>query len=61
DAYRIVQNVAMKCWREKRSFENLLRNDSEVSKYLSDKDYKEIFNYEKSKRYVDFIFKRTGL
>lgn len=61
DAYRIVQNVAMKCWREKRSFELLLRNDSEVSKYLSDKDYKEIFNYEKSKRYVDFIFKRTGL
>ncbi|HCN36964.1 MAG TPA: adenylosuccinate lyase [Bacteroidetes bacterium] len=61
DAYRIVQNVAMKCWREKRSFENLLRNDSEVSKYLSDKDYKEIFNYEKSKRYVDFIFKRPGL
>ena len=61
DAYKIVQNVAMKCWKDKISFEKLLREDKEVSKYLTDKDFKEIFDYSKSKKNVDFIFKRVGL
>ncbi|HRE41635.1 MAG TPA: adenylosuccinate lyase [Ignavibacteria bacterium] len=61
DAYKIVQNVAMKCWKEKISFEKLLKADSEISKYLNEKDYKEIFNYEKSKKHIDFIFKRAGI
>lgn len=61
DAYKIVQNVAMKCWKDKISFEMLLREDKEVSKYLTNKDFKEIFDYSKSKKNVDFIFKRVGL
>jgi adenylosuccinate lyase len=60
-AYRIVQTVAMKCWKEKVSFLKLLKEDKQVMKYLSEKELSEIFNYAKSKRNVDFIFKRVGI
>lgn len=60
-AYKIVQDVAMKCWKERVSFENLLRNDKEIKKYLNEKDFNEIFDFSKSKKNVDFIYKRVGL
>jgi adenylosuccinate lyase len=60
-AYKIVQDVAMKCWREKISFFELLKNDTEVKKYLTDKELIDIFDYSKSKKNIDFIFKRVGI
>ena len=60
-AYKIVQTVAMKCWKEKISFLKLLKEDREVVKYLSEKELGEIFNYDKSKKNVDFIFRRVGI
>lgn len=60
-AYKIVQDVAMKCWKENISFEKLLSEDTEVKKYLSESDLKEIFDYSKSKRNIDYIFKRLNL
>ena len=60
-AYKIVQDVAMKCWREKISFFDLLKNDNEVKKYLTEKELTDIFDYSKSKKNIDFIFKRVGL
>jgi adenylosuccinate lyase len=61
DAYKIVQRLAMKCWNEKKSFYDLLRNDNEVMKYLTAKELQNIFDYEKSRKNVDFIFKRVGV
>lgn len=60
-AYKIVQSVAMKCWKEKISFLKLLKEDKEVMKYLKEKELNEIFNYDKSKKNVDFIFRRVGI
>ena len=60
-AYKIVQSVAMKCWKEKISFLKLLKDDKEVMKYLKEKELNEIFNYDKSKKNVDFIFRRVGI
>ncbi len=64
-AYKIVQNVAMKCWRERNdkdvSFLKLLRKDTEVKKYLSDRELKDIFDYSKSKKNIDFIFNRVKI
>lgn len=60
-AYKIVQAVAMKCWKEKISFLKLLKEDKEVMKYLTENELKEIFNYDKSRKNVDFIFKRVGI
>lgn len=61
NAYRIVQKVAMKCWKEKISFLKLLKEDKEVLKYLSEKELNGIFNFDKSLRNIDYIFKRVGL
>lgn len=60
-AYKIVQDVAMKCWKGNINFEKLLSEDTEVKKYLSESDLKEIFDYSKSKRNIDYIFKRLNL
>ncbi len=61
EAYKIVQTVAMKCWKEKISFLNLLMEDKNVMKYLSETELRAIFNYDNSKKNVDFIFNRVGL
>lgn len=61
NAYRIVQTVAMKCWKEKISFLKLLKEDKEVLMYLSEKELNGIFNFDKSLRNIDYIFKRVGL
>lgn len=60
-AYKIVQTVAMKCWKDKVSFKKLLQSDREVMKYLTLKELEDIFDYDKSKKNVDFIFKRAGI
>ncbi|HMS65846.1 MAG TPA: adenylosuccinate lyase [Ignavibacteria bacterium] len=61
DAYKIVQTVAMKCWKEKISFLKLLKEDKEVMRFLSEKELHAIFNYDKSKKNVNFIFRRVGI
>lgn len=61
DAYRIVQDIAMKCWKEKVSFQGLVKNDKEAMKYLNEKDLKEIFGSDVLKKKVDFIFNRVGI
>lgn len=61
DAYRIVQNVAMKSWKEKLSFRNLLWNDAQVKKFLSSDEIDKIFDYNKANKNVDYIFKRVGI
>ncbi|MEZ4691659.1 MAG: hypothetical protein R3A12_16480 [Ignavibacteria bacterium] len=60
-AYKIVQTVAMKCWKEKISFYKLLSEDSRGQKISQRKELKEIFNYDKSRKNVDFIFRRVGI
>ena len=61
DAYRITQNIAMKCWKEKISFQELVKNDKEAMKYLDEKDFKHIFGSDVLKKKVDFIFNRVGI
>jgi adenylosuccinate lyase len=61
DAYRIVQNIAMKCWKEKVSFQELVKKDKEAMKYLSIKELNHIFGSDVLKKKVDFIFNRVGI
>jgi adenylosuccinate lyase len=61
EAYKIVQNIAMKCWETKTDFRTLIGNDKSVMKFLKEKDLKEIFDYGKSRKNVDYIFKRVGI
>ncbi len=61
DAYRIVQNVAMRSWSSKEDFRKLLLKDKEVLKFLSINELEDVFDYKKSSKNVDFIFKRVGI
>ncbi len=59
DAYKIVQSIAMKCWETKVEFRKLVEESKEAMKFLNNKDLQEIFDYKKSQKSIDFIFKRV--
>ncbi|MBP8976237.1 MAG: adenylosuccinate lyase [Bacteroidetes bacterium] len=61
DAYRIVQEEAMKVWNERIDFKQLLLANEVVMKRLTSKELDELFNPERSLKNVDYIFQRIGL
>jgi len=58
-AYLIVQRNAMKGWQEGRPFKDLLREDEEVRKYLSERDLEACFDNAYYLKHVDYIFHRV--
>ena len=60
-AYEIVQRNAMRAWRERRSFLELLGGDRDVTAHLTPDDLKACFDPAWYLRHVDAIFKRAGL
>jgi len=60
-AYEIVQRNAMRAWRERRSFLDLLVAEPEVSGRLAADELKACFDPAWYLRHVDAIFKRIGL
>jgi adenylosuccinate lyase len=60
-AYEIVQRNAMRAWRERRAFLELLATDAEVTDRLSADDLKACFDPAWYLRHVDTIFRRVGL
>ncbi|MFA7360921.1 MAG: adenylosuccinate lyase [Candidatus Kapaibacterium sp.] len=59
EAYRIVQTIAMKCWETKIEFRKLVEESKEAMKFLNNKDLEEVFDYKKSQKNIDFIFRRV--
>jgi len=59
DAYRLVQRNAMPVWRGEGDFKTLLKNDTEVKKYLTDAEIDEKFDLGYHLKHVDTIFKRV--
>lgn len=60
-AYSWVQRNAMKAWETKEPFKNLVSNDPEIHKYLTQQEIAELFDYSYHTKHVDTIFKRVGL
>ena len=60
-AYEIVQKNAMRAWRERRSFLELLTADSALTDRLSPDELKACFDPAWYLRNVDAIFRRVGL
>jgi adenylosuccinate lyase len=60
-AYKMVQRNAMKSWKERTSFLDLVRSDPEVTGHLSPSDIEAIFDYGYFIRHVDEIFEQAGL
>jgi adenylosuccinate lyase len=61
DAYRIVQKNALEVWQSKKRFKDVLQEDAEVTRLLSNAELEEAFDPAKSLRHVDYIFDRVGL
>jgi adenylosuccinate lyase len=61
DAYKIVQDNAMRVWKGEGKFLDLLLKDDIVKKYLSEKELKDCFDIKFFLKKVDVIFKRVGL
>jgi len=61
DAYRVVQSEAMKVWETKEAFQDRLRNNAEITKYLSERELNDLFDLEKSVKNVEYIFQQVGL
>ncbi|MDB5652596.1 MAG: Adenylosuccinate lyase, partial [Tardiphaga sp.] len=59
DAYKLVQRNAMPVWRGEGEFQTLLKNDAEVTKYLSDAEIEEQFDLGYHFKHVDTIFGRV--
>ena len=61
DAYRMVQEQAMKVWKEEKDFKALLLGSEEVMKILLPKELDELFDPKRSLKHVDYIFEHAGI
>jgi adenylosuccinate lyase len=60
-AYKMVQRNAMRSWKERSSFLDLLQSDPEVAAQLDRSDLEAVFDYGYFLRHVDGIFEQAGL
>jgi len=58
-AYRLVQKNAMLSWQQRRDFQEILKKDVQIKKYLSSVEIDELFDLSYYLKNVDFIFKRV--
>jgi len=61
NAYKMVQDKAMRAWQEKKSLLSLLEADAKITAYLSKPELESLFDYNYYLRYVDSTFERLGL
>jgi adenylosuccinate lyase len=61
EAYKMVQDNAMKAWEKRKSFLSLLEADKRVTARLSKKELNSLFDYNFYLKYVDTVFERLGL
>ena len=58
-AYKLVQSHAMRCWSEDGDFEQTVRQDPGIAKYLSQEQLTSAFDVGRQLRNVDRIFSRV--
>jgi adenylosuccinate lyase len=61
EAYKLVQDSAMKAWEERKSFLSLLEADERIIHHLSKKELNSLFDYGYYLKHVDEVFERLGL
>jgi len=61
EAYRIVQENAMKAWEKSRSFRALLQADKRITEHLSKLELSALFDYNYYLKHVDDVFERLRL
>ena len=61
EAYKLVQENAMKAWEKNKSFRSLLEADRRITTRLSALELRPLFDYNYYLKYVDDIFERLQL
>ena len=61
NAYEIVQKNAMKVWKDKKDFKELLKQDKQIKDKLSDNEIDNLFNLDKILININKIYKRIGM
>jgi adenylosuccinate lyase len=59
EAYRVVQENAMKVWAGEKSFEELLKQDPRIKQWLTPKELSGLFDLGHTLKNVDVIFRRV--
>ena len=59
EAYRIIQKIAMECWKNKHSFEGALYESNKIQKYLSVNELKNILDLNYHFRNIEQIFRKV--
>jgi adenylosuccinate lyase len=59
DAYRMVQDHAMRAWKEDLNFRDLVLNDKEITRRVSRRQIEHAFDLERQLRNIDGIFARV--
>jgi adenylosuccinate lyase len=57
----MVQEQAMKVWKEEKDFKALLLGSEELMKILSPKEIDEIFDPKRSLKHIEYIFEHAGI
>jgi len=60
-AYRVVQDHAMRCWRDGADFKSALKKDPEVKKFLTPRELSRCFNESIGLQQVDSIYRKAGI
>ncbi len=61
DAYKIVQEIAMKCWQGGLDFKEKISQDAQVLQILSPDIIESCFDENNALKHVDVIYSRVGL
>ncbi|RLB80999.1 MAG: adenylosuccinate lyase [Deltaproteobacteria bacterium] len=59
DAYKMVQKQAMRAWKKKLDFKELVENDPDITSYLKREEIEKLFDVNSQLRHVDTIFARV--
>lgn len=59
EAYKVVQDCAMKSWKEKRDFLSILSEDDKIGKHLTAMQLKDLFRLEHYFEHIEFIYQRV--
>lgn len=61
DAYKAIQDNAMKSWQTGTDLKSLLKKDKRVASKINASELDKIFDLSSSKKNVDYIFRKVGL
>ncbi|MCX7833270.1 MAG: adenylosuccinate lyase [Ignavibacteria bacterium] len=61
ESYKIVQDIAMKCWNENLDFKNEIYSNKKIREYLSENELNDIFDLKRFFKNIDYIYSRLNL